>query len=142
MNLLFWLILFAMAAAIGSQWWVQRKHKGQDPEAIPAPVLSFTKRSRWPLPRGSWSVDEIDFLATADRIRAVVTLHVDADQQEKCQQAMQIMAREIYAQTKAEAVLIEAFCQTSEPSLYLFAADGRGWWGRELISTAHRAGNS
>ncbi len=138
MNLIFWIALLCILFALSAQWLIHRRKAPAQAGQLPAHILGIANEANWPLSTGSWSIDDVDFLATSDRIRAVVTLRVERDQRKHCADAMKQLARAIYAQTEVEAVLIEAYSGSLTPALYLFAADGRGWWGREIASTAYR----
>ena len=132
MNFLFWTILIALAIAGAAQWWLGRSRS--EPQNS-SQVLRFTQDENWPLKEGTWSIDEVDFLGAAGRIRAVVTLKIDDGDEKRRRKAMEFLAHEIYRHVEAEAVFVEALGHPDGPESYLFAADGRGWWGSEIIST-------
>lgn len=135
MNFLFWTVLIAVGMGAGLHYAVasRRSHRVS---AIDSPVdsFSFTQRPEWPLDDSGWNLDDIQFLASSDRIRAVVTVDIHQSAPERRQRALQILAREIYRHTEVEAVFVEAGLDDGGRDLYLFAADGRGWWGESFVS--------
>lgn len=136
-NFVFWIIATLLSIAAALQWWSSSQ---QTENTDAQKISSFARDDRWPLEDGTWSIDEVDFLATAERIRAVVTLVIEESDDVRRRQAMEFLAHEIYRQVEVEAVFIEAYGHPEGVASYLFAADGRGWWGREIISTAFRSG--
>lgn len=133
MNFLFWTIALTVAIGAVIQWWL-RTRSAQTPDTTE--VLSFIGDDRWPLEDGTWSIGEVDFLATAERVRAAVTLEIEGGDATRRREAMEFLAHEIYRRVEVEAVFVEAFGDQGGVESYLFAADGRGWWGAESISTA------
>lgn len=135
MNIVFWTTLLALACAGGVQWWIARWRRAAD-DQIADEALSFARHKRWPLAPDRWSLESIDLLASAERIRAVVSLELREDDPGRRRRAIELVAHEVYRHTEVQAVFVEALHAGPTPDLYLFAADGRGWWGREIISTA------
>ena len=135
MNLLFLTVVVAVTAGFALHLRAVRSRRTT---AVDSPVeaFSFTHRDSWPLTPDQWSLEDVQFSATSDRIRAAVCIKVGVDDQKKRRQAVEVLAHEIYRHTEVAAVFIEAFRPDDDPDLYLFAADGRGWWGKELVSNA------
>ena len=136
MNLLFWAGLFIIAVAAGLQWWHHQRSKDRPQDDLSERTLTLADHRDWPLKPGTWSVSDVAFLTATDRIRAAVRIQIDDSAGRRRQKAMELLAREIYRHTEVQAVFVEATGNAEGPDLYLFAADGRGWWGQEMISTA------
>jgi len=134
-NFLFWTVLIALGLGVGLHCTVAFRRTSHI-SAIDSPVgaLSFTRRPEWPLSDGGWNLDDIQFLASSDRIRAVVTIEIHESTPDRRRRAIEILAREIYRHTEVEAVLVEAELDEGGQQLYLLAADGRGWWGESFVS--------
>lgn len=137
MNLVFWTILGAVTLGVGLHFVVHRRRQTTATNTEHDTSELFTPETlKWPLASENWGLRSVEFLATPDRLRAVARLDIDDADIERRQRAIEILAREIYRHTEVDAVFVEADGDRSSPDLYLFAADGRGWWGNEMISTA------
>lgn len=134
LNFLFLLIVFAIVAAIGLHTrWSNRRLR--DASRLPAD-LSLSDHPDWPVEPGHFSVDAADFLATPDRVRAAVRLRIDTGDVADRRQAMRMTAHHLYRHLEVQAIFIEAAGADGSVDLYLFAADGRGWRGDNMVSTA------
>lgn len=136
MNPLFWSIVAALAIALGFQAWWWRRRDSESRGETPVDELAFTRDEDWPLEGDEWSLKDVEFLAGAGRTRAVVTTEMRCKDGDRRRRALQKLAREIYRHTEVEAVFVQADRPGHRPDLHLFAADGRGWWGQEVLSTA------
>lgn len=136
MNLLFWLLIVVITAGVALHIRVVQQQRDSGPVNSPVEAFSFTHQPNWPLDNDEWSLEDVQFVGTAGRVRAVVTIDNTADEPDRRRQALEVLAHEIYRHTEVEAVYIEARRPDAPPDRYLFAADGRGWWGREILSTA------
>lgn len=140
-NLPFWIILIALGVGAAVHWWLARRRVGDNTDP-PVGSFSFTERADWPLCADCWRLGEVQFLATSDRIRAVVTVEMSESDANRRREALEILAHEIYRHTEVEAVFVEAHRGGEQPDLHLFAPDGRGWWGRRMLTTATRLGST
>lgn len=135
MNLIFWLILAVVSGAATLQWWLRRRDGSSQPDA-PVDTYAFTDDDDWPLGADQWSLKDVELLSGGGRNRAVVTIRLNCDDPGTRRHALEKLAREIYRHTEVEAVFVQARRPDEQPDLYLLAADGRGWWGDEMLSTA------
>ena len=140
MNLLFLVVLLAVATGVAVHLWWHRRRRPHPLADTPEQAFGFARRDDWPLAPEHWSIEDIQFAAAPDRPRYAVTVHIDDPDDDHCREAMQILAHEIYRATEVDAVLVQARRSGADSELLLFAADGRGWWGGEPLSTASTLG--
>ena len=126
--------MLVAGSALGLHYWFQRRRDRTS--RSDRDNWAWTETKDWPLTEDDWAMVDVQFMADDERIRAVVTIDVRDGDADRRRTALQIIAREIYRRTEVEAVFVEARRADELPDLYLLAADGRGWWGREHLGTA------
>lgn len=147
LNPIFWLLVLGVVAglALTARRAALRKAMAEETLEGPIPGYSWTPGSRLvlegaegePFPARPRAVETFH---APQRARVMVSLDLDQDQSgEQVISIMERVAREIYRRSEPHAVLVEGYIQkSSSPYLLLFAPDGRGWWGDEKVTRAHR----
>ncbi len=126
MNFVFWTTLLALAVGAVIHWRAYKKR----PEGAPHPTaeaLPLPTGTEWPIPTKMWTIDNVEFLASPDRVRAVVSVTFPPNEPEDRRECLQLLSSAIYRHTEVQAVFVEVSGVGDEGELYLFAPDGRGW---------------
>lgn len=134
MNILFWTILLAIAIAAATQWSMQRRRNGEDGRRIEADSQALSSHPDWTLPAEKWRLLDMELLATENRLRAVITLSIIDEDRGRRKKCMEIVGAQLYSKLQVQAVLVVAERPAGNQDLFLFAPDGRGWWGQESVS--------
>lgn len=127
MNFVFWTTITALiiGALVHRRIYLHHQpNQGSHPTPESLPLPSGTT---WPIAASEWTIENIEFLASADRLRAVVSVIFAPEQNEARQQCLQLLSTAIYRHTEVQAVFVEVSGVEDAPELFLFAPDGRGW---------------
>lgn len=133
-NFLFWLTLAILTVLLGLHArWTHRRSRL--PSSLPD---SLTPQSDpdWPLSCDGWSFEDIDVLATSERVRAAVRVRLHDSDATRRRRALEMIAHSIYRHVQVQAIFVETTTPHGTTDLYLFAADGRGWRGDKFVATA------
>ncbi len=130
-NLLFWTIFLALVIGAAVHAIALRRREEQP---LQEGSIELDALPGWPLERGDYSIGTVDVMASHDRKRAVITVDIKDDDSQRRREALKFLGHEIFRRLSVDVVLVEGTGPDGAPELYLFAADGRGWWGREVFS--------
>lgn len=111
--------------------WVRRRLGSALPD-----TLDPQRHPDWPLDSDAMSLEDIDFLATSDRVRAALRVRLRESDPDRRRKAVERLAHTIYRHFQVQAIFVEATAPDHPTVRYLFAADGRGWRGEKFVATA------
>lgn len=127
---LFWALLALLVGGAFIQLYRQRR----GPAPVDPRALAFEELPNWPLAADAAELIALDLMTGGERSQAVITVELGAATAAERREVMPILGHQFYQRLPVDAVLVEAHSdQTQTPELFVFAADGRGWWGHEAF---------
>lgn len=152
-NSLFWISLgFVAIGYVGTLFYLYSRERddGTEFHSGRVPGYSYTEgrnigldASLVPLDGGDWLPLRLETFHESERTRLIFSLafETDVDDAGRIREFFAALSAEIQTRSDADVVYLQA---ESEHELggrwhYVYAPDGRGWWGREEIRTVFKS---
>jgi len=152
-NPLFWLVLAVVAIGyVATLSYLYSRESGSEEgfHTGRVPGYAYTDgrnvgldASDVELPDGDWVPLRLETFHGGDRTRLIVSVVLDirGDSLDPVRPFARSLAGEIQTRSEADAVFVQATARVRAEGRweYLYAPDGRGWWGAEQVRHAYRS---